>query len=454
MSFQKDTEYNDILKMLHEHDLQTQKTLSQNGIISSRRPQPVHVLYGGAQRFTNQTLKKLERLCLSSFESFAVDPLKLKSILGESWSPEFAEQVFESVKSKLKKNPIEDFRIDFEDGYGEHSDNEEDSHAVSAAGATHEILMSREYSGKFGIRIKSLAAENRLRSLKTLFCYFQNLFKASDIQSFSIDEFVVTLPKVTHEIEISALVSALEMLELNLKLPKNFFRIEILIESPQALLSIDGQNNLPKLVAASKGRCLGLHLGVYDLNSSLGLGSAGQDISNFTCDFYRTWMLTTAALFPGVTVVDGVINELPVPLKLNEKSSSSDRQRFDIDNEIHLIKLWRLNYRKMLRSLSSGFFQSWDLHPTQVVLRHIANHAFLHGEIPGAILRLKNFEKNSSAAALSGATFDDLASYRGVFSLMSRALNSQVITIPELLKEGLDFEACEQKFATLTKGKM
>src|ERR1043166_4744797 len=37
------------------------------------------------------------------------------------------------VESKLAREPVEDFRIDFEDGYGNRPDLEEDHHAGAAA---------------------------------------------------------------------------------------------------------------------------------------------------------------------------------------------------------------------------------------------------------------------------------------------------------------------------------
>ena len=37
------------------------------------------------------------------------------------------------MKEKLRREPVEDFRIDFEDGYGNRSDEEEDGHAAAAA---------------------------------------------------------------------------------------------------------------------------------------------------------------------------------------------------------------------------------------------------------------------------------------------------------------------------------
>ena len=47
--------------------------------------------------------------------------------------PGFSKQIYDKVIAKLKTEAIEDFRIDFEDGYGNRSNEEEDETAVTAA---------------------------------------------------------------------------------------------------------------------------------------------------------------------------------------------------------------------------------------------------------------------------------------------------------------------------------
>ena len=42
-----------------------------------------------------------------------------------------AYTIYRRVTEKLQREPVEDFRIDFEDGYGNRPDDEEDGHAVS-----------------------------------------------------------------------------------------------------------------------------------------------------------------------------------------------------------------------------------------------------------------------------------------------------------------------------------
>ena len=41
--------------------------------------------------------------------------------------------MYDRVAAKLEREPVEDFRIDFEDGYGTHSDADEDRVVAVAA---------------------------------------------------------------------------------------------------------------------------------------------------------------------------------------------------------------------------------------------------------------------------------------------------------------------------------
>ena len=94
--------------------------------------QPVHTVYGGAQLFKSDSAVKLGTLARRALEEFAPDAKSMAQALG--WSnAALAERVFARVKEKLTREPVEDFRIDFEDGYGNRPDAEEDGHAASCA---------------------------------------------------------------------------------------------------------------------------------------------------------------------------------------------------------------------------------------------------------------------------------------------------------------------------------
>src|SRR5882724_13166230 len=125
--------------------------------------QPVHTVYGGAHLFKSDSAARLGVLAQRSLDQFAPDFLmfakaidltgaeKLPDSLDEAEdlaallaiNPEevkrtneaawLAHSIYSRVGEKLRREPVEDFRIDFEDGYGNRPDEEEDGHAASAA---------------------------------------------------------------------------------------------------------------------------------------------------------------------------------------------------------------------------------------------------------------------------------------------------------------------------------
>jgi len=79
------------------------------------------------------------------------------------------------VIEKLESEPVEDFRIDFEDGYGNRPDDEEDGHAVAAAAETAEGSKKGTLPPFIGIRIKPFNEELRARSFRTLDIFVSTL---------------------------------------------------------------------------------------------------------------------------------------------------------------------------------------------------------------------------------------------------------------------------------------
>jgi hypothetical protein len=97
----------------------------------SGRRQPVHTVYGGAHLFKAEMSKRLGGLALRALNDFAPNAATLAYAVGSS--RELSETVYPRVIEKLNREPVEDFRIDFEDGYGNRPDDEEDATALSAA---------------------------------------------------------------------------------------------------------------------------------------------------------------------------------------------------------------------------------------------------------------------------------------------------------------------------------
>src|SRR5256714_3596373 len=128
--------------------------------------QAVHTVYGGAHLFTSETPKKLGELALRALDTYAPDAPTFAEAIGIRG--DLAPKVLERVREKLRREAVEDFRIDFEDGYGNRPDDEEDGHAAQAAQQVAAGYVAGTLPPFLGIRIKPLTRELAARSLRTL----------------------------------------------------------------------------------------------------------------------------------------------------------------------------------------------------------------------------------------------------------------------------------------------
>src|SRR5258708_1308644 len=130
--------------------------LLYSALVSShrRRRQPIHTVYGGAHLFKADTAARLGTTALRVMQEYAPDSAALAAVLG--LTPEIAARVHARVIEKLRREPVEDFRLDFEDGYGNRPDDEEDGHAESAAAEVATGRPKGTLPPLLGIRIKNL----------------------------------------------------------------------------------------------------------------------------------------------------------------------------------------------------------------------------------------------------------------------------------------------------------
>ena len=94
--------------------------------------QPVHTVYGGGHLFRADVAGKLGGLAMRLLERYASTPETLAAALGRP-ADDLWRRVHERAVRKLQHEPVEDYRIDFEDGYGYREDAQEDAHAAQAA---------------------------------------------------------------------------------------------------------------------------------------------------------------------------------------------------------------------------------------------------------------------------------------------------------------------------------
>jgi hypothetical protein len=217
--------------------------------------QPVHTVYGGAQLFRSDTARKLGDVARRTFDAHASDAAAFAETLGIA--DEFAQRVHERVRAKLEREPVEDFRIDFEDGYGNRSDAEEDGHAEAAAVQVVEGLANDTLPPYIGIRIKPLGGDLKERSLRTLDIFAETLFRATGDQL--TDRFFVTLPKLLSPEEPALLAWRLGELEARLGLPSRSLRFEIMVETPQTIFTSSGAAAMPLMIDAGDGRISAAH---------------------------------------------------------------------------------------------------------------------------------------------------------------------------------------------------
>src|ERR1051326_1418575 len=246
--------------------------------------QPVHVVYGGGHLFRAETAAKLGEVARQALTDYAPDPGALDEAIGLG---ALAEPVYRRVSAKLSRAPVEDFRIDFEDGYGIRSDGEEDRDVAAAAREVAKGHASGTLPEYLGIRVKPLTEELRARSLRTLRLFLGTLVESAGGLP---PNFVVTLPKITLPEQVSVFAGLLAALERELGLEEGVLRFEVMIETPQVVLGADGTSALPRLVSAAAGRLQAAHFGTYDYTASLGITAAPQRMRPPACDLAKQMM--------------------------------------------------------------------------------------------------------------------------------------------------------------------
>lgn len=376
----------------------------------SDRRQPIHTVYGGAHLFKADTAAKLGATALRALDEHAPDGSTLAAVLGIAARD--ADRVHARVREKLQREPVEDFRLDFEDGYGTRPDAEEDGHAATAAVEVANGLQNATLPPFVGIRIKNLGDELRARALRTTHLFLERLLTETGGRLPA--QFVVTLPKITARGQVAALADALAGIESAHRLGEGSLRMELMVETPQSIFDERGAVSLPALVAEAGGRVAAAHFGTYDYTASLGITAAHQHMRHPACDFARS-VMQVALAGSGVWLSDGATNVLPV---------GKDR------STVH--QAWRLHYDDIRHSLTNAFYQGWDLHPAQLVTRYAAVYAFFLESLGAASERLRNFIAKAAQATLVGDVFDDAATGQGLLNFFLRALNCGAVQEEEI----------------------
>jgi citrate lyase beta subunit len=410
--------------------------------------QPVHSVYGGAHLFRSDTAKKLGELSLKALRESAPQPSSLAEAL--NLDPRLATAIYDRVSRKLEAEAVEDFRIDFEDGYGTRPDEEEDAHAAQAAEEVAKGLARKTLPPFIGIRIKPLSAELAARSLRTTDIFISTLLART--KNRLPGGFVVTLPKIVAVEQVEITAEALAALEKRHRLQQGALRMELMVETTQSVFDPRGRVALPALIEAGGGRIRGAHLGTYDYTASCNITAQYQSMVHPACDFAKHVMQVSLA-GTGVTLSDGATNVMPVaPHKAKGETPLTAEQ--DAENRDAIHRVWRLHYEHVRHSLRQGYYQGWDLHPGQLPTRYAAVYAFFLEGLEASSARLRNFVERAAQATLQGEVFDDAATGQGLLNYFLRALNCGAIGLGDIEATGLTIaEIQTRSFAHILKGR-
>ncbi|MFI5132046.1 MAG: DUF6986 family protein, partial [Chitinophagales bacterium] len=265
--------------------------------------QPVHTVYGGANLFKSDTCVKMGDVALKNLLTYApnfvvlADVLNLKGFVNlpssekkidklvkrldgmsekkrrnePAWLP---YSVYNKIIKKLKKEAVEDFRIDFEDGFGNRPDDEEDATAVNAANELAKGMKNKTISPFIGIRIKPFTEDLKTRGVRTLDIFLTTLLEKT--KGKLPGNFVVMLPKVTITEQVTTLIRLFEIIEKKNNLAPGTLRMETMVEATQIIMDDEGRNPLMRIIRASEGRCIAAHFGTYDYTASCGITAKYQ----------------------------------------------------------------------------------------------------------------------------------------------------------------------------------
>jgi len=429
--------------------------------------QPVHTVYGGANLFSSDTCVKMGEVAIKSLMTYAPNFVSLARILklrGYQYLPLLEKDieilmktldnmdeeerkkdhawlsytVYNKMVRKLQTEPVEDFRIDFEDGFGNRSDEEEDATAVHTATQLARGIENKTVSPFTGIRIKPFTEDMVNRGVRTLDIFITTLLEKTN--GVMPANFVVMLPKVTIPEQMTTMVRLMEILEQENKLEPGTLKMETMVEATQIIMDDEGRNPLMRIIRAGEGRCIAAHFGTYDYTASCGITAKYQTMDHPVCDFAHH--VTKVALGgTGIFLSDGATNVIPIGPHRGENLSYAQV----MENNASVHHAWIQGFNHTTHSLINGFYQGWDLNPAQLPMRYAATYNFFLNSYDDAVRRLKTFVERAAVSTLTGDIFDDAATGQGLLNFFLRAINCGAITEEEALATGLTIDEIKSR---------
>ncbi len=349
-------------------------TMERFAIDSSAPRLVAHVFYGGAHLFQPGLFAKMGARALAH--------------------PEI-ERVSEKVREKLRREPIEDFRIDFEDGFGFRSEAEEVEAATKAGIEFARMSLAGDLPARIGIRPKS---DCRLawQTLETFLKYATGAALPKQL--------IVTQPKITKVDEAKRWREMLEKAEIRFGLRGMTLRHEILVEHPNAVRC------LGEIVKACENRLDAAHFGCYDYLSAMQVPAPAQALDHPYATLAR-WTMQQVMLPIGVAVSDGVYSQLPTG-----------------DDAAMRLAAFEGHKQQVLRAIGEGIYCGWDVHPGQLLSRYAGLYEYFEKHLPDVRRRYRAFLEAQTKATLAGTQFDDAATVEGLMVFMRRGISCGAFT--------------------------
>ena len=424
--------------------------------------QAVHTVYGGANLFKSDTCVKMGETALNNLKTYApnfVTLAKMLQLKGYEHLPNtikdienltkrldamseaerkkehawLSYSVYNKIVKKLQTEAVEDFRIDFEDGFGNRPDDEEDATAIKAASELAIGMQNKTISPFIGIRIKPFTEDLKARGVRTLDLFLTALLDKTG--GVLPENFVVMLPKVTIPEQMTTMVRLFEIIEQANGLQPGTLKMETMVEATQIVMDEEGRNPLMRIIRAGEGRCIAAHFGTYDYTASAGITAKYQTMSHPVCDFAHH-MTKVALGGTGIFLSDGATNVMPIG------PHRGDNLTFEqlTENREAVHNGWQIGFKHTTHSLINGLYQGWDLNPAQLPMRYAATYNFFLSSYEDAVFRLKTFVDRAAISTLTGDIFDDAATGQGLLNFFLKAMNCGAITEEEAVATGLTLE--------------
>jgi citrate lyase beta subunit len=375
--------------------------------------QPVHTVYVPGDAFHPELPREWGRRALEALAPQGVRGLAA-AVAPAGLDEALLGAVAGAVERKLAEEPIEDLRVDFEDGFGNRGDDVEDEFVLRAARGVARAVREGTAPPFVGIRFKCFEAPTRARGLRTLDLFLSTLVREGGLREAGHSEdglprgLVLTLPKVSAVEQVQVMAEACERLEDGLGLPAGRLRFEVQMETAPLILGADGRSPIPRIIHETGGRVEALHYGTYDYSDSLQIAAHHQSMEHPAADHAKA-VMQVAAAGTGVRLSDGSTNILP--------TGDAEQRR----------TAWALHARLVRRSLERGFYQGWDLHPAQLPTRFLATYFFYREGFAAAALRLRNY-----VHGIESEIMDEPATARALARFVHRGVLCGAVSPAEL----------------------